>query len=97
MKTTLKTEGYAYLFYDVNQYHVLYNIETGEVERWTANLHHASFRLNYKNTHLEFCNSYNPHEKDNLMRTMLKVQRWGEQHPDSNSTMMNVYRKYIAK
>ena len=97
MKTTLKSEGYAYLFYDVNQCHVLYNINTGEIERYINTPNFAGYTLKYKNTRLEFCSSYNEQEKDKLVRTMLKIQRWGKQHPDSNSTMMNVYRKYIAK
>jgi len=97
MQTTLKSEGYAYLFYDVNQYHVLYNINTGEIERYTNTPNFAGYTLKYKNTELEFCSSYSEDEKDKLVRTMRKIQRWGEQHPESHSTMMNVYRKYIVK
>jgi len=96
-KETLKSEGYAYLFFDVNNYHVLYNIETGEIERWSSHVNAACYTLKYKNTELEFCSSYNHHEKESLVSTMLKIQRWGEQHPESHSTMMNVYRKYIVK
>ena len=96
MKTTLKSEGYAYLFYDVNQCHVLYNINTGEIERYINTPNFAGYTLKYKNTRLEFCFSYSETETAQLLRYMLKVQRWGEQHPLAHSTMMNVYRNYIA-
>lgn len=95
--STLKNNGYAYLFFNKDTgMHTLYNINTGEFERYAANKGYSGYTLKYKNTELEFCSSYDELEKARLLRYMLKVQRWGEQHPDSNSTMMNVYRKYIA-
>lgn len=96
-KETLKSEGYKYLFQDLDGYHVLYEIATGNIERWTSHINAACYTLKYKNTELEFCSSYNDFEKDRLIGTMRRIQRWGEQHPESHSTMMNVYRRYIAK
>lgn len=96
-KETLASEGYKYLFQDENSYHVLYEIATGNIERWSSHINAACYTLKYKNTELEFCSSYNDFEKERLFDYMRKVQNFGEQHPESHSTMMNVYRKYIAK
>lgn len=94
---TLKSEGYKYVFFDINNYHVLYNIATGEFERWSSQLNTACTTMRYKNTELEFCNSYSEGEKERLTATMRRIQNWGEQHEEFSTTMMNVYRKYIVK
>ena len=96
-KETLRSEGYKYLYQDENGYHVLYEIATGNIERWSNHINAACYTLRYKNTELEFCSSFADYEKEKLFATMRRIQNWGEQHSDFHSTMMNVYRKYIAK
>lgn len=96
-KETLKSNGYKYVMFDNDGNHVLYEISSGNFERWGSSKNHAGHSMKYKNTDLEFCSSYNEYERDRLIAYMLKIQRWGEQHELSHSTMMNVYRKYIAK
>ena len=76
--------------------HVMYDTDCKQFERWIANYNHASYRFKYKNTHLEFCSSYNDVEHARMLRSMRKIQNFGEQHLEFNSAMMNVYRKYIA-
>jgi hypothetical protein len=96
-RDTFAQAGYKYIFQNMDGRHTLFNIHSGEFERWQASPHFAGYALKYKNTLLEFCSSYNEMEKDRLINYMRKVQNWGEQHPESHSAMMNVYRKYIAK
>ena len=89
--------GFAYVRQNEDGQHVLYDIRTNNFERWANSPHFAGYALKYKNTLLEFCSIYNETEKMKLIASMRKIQNWGEQHPLSHSTMMNVYRKYIAK
>jgi hypothetical protein len=96
LRETFTQAGYKYVMQGLDGTHILLNLNTKEFERWAKNLHHASYGLLYKNTHLEFCGSYNEHEKERLLAYMRKVQNFGEQHPDFHNTMMNLYRKYIA-
>lgn len=96
-KNTLKSNGYKYLFYDINGYHILYDIVTGTIERWASRGNASLGTMDYKNTKIEFCNSYNDFEKQKLINTMRRIQHYGEQHPEFHNTMMNVYRKYLAK
>ena len=94
---TLKQNGYAHVFYNKDTgLHTLYNINTGEFERYAANKGCSGHTLPYKNTELEFCNSYTASEKSGMINYMRRVQYWGEQHPEFTSTLLNVYRKYIA-
>lgn len=95
--STLKQNGYAYLFFNKETgLHTLYNINTGEFERYTANKGYSGYTLKYKNTELEFCSSYDELEKTQMLHYMRKVQNFGTQNLEFTSTMMNVYRKYIA-
>ena len=97
MTNTLKSNNYKHVSFNKEAgLHTLYSLDSKTFERYTASKGFAGFTLKYKNTELEFCNSYSETETAQLLRYMLKVQRWGEQHPLAHSTMMNVYRNYIA-
>ena len=96
-RETFKQAGYKYVFQHKDMHHVLYNLATKNFERWNASPNFAGYALRYKNTLLEFASSYNESEKSQLIHSMRKIQRFGEQHPASNSTMINIYRNYIAK
>jgi hypothetical protein len=53
---TLKQGGYRYIKCLHNGAHILES-SSGIREVWANSLHHAGYRLKYKNTHLEFCAS----------------------------------------
>lgn len=59
MKETLKKGNYKYLKYLGYKEHLLLDKNTNNKEVWASNKNHASYGLIYKNTHLEFCRSYN--------------------------------------
>ncbi len=55
MKETLTQAGYVYVCYDRETgLHVLRSTDTGKLELWGVNKHHASYGLIWRNTHLEF-------------------------------------------
>lgn len=56
---TMKDAGYTYIKFDKKQYvHVLKDNETGKIEAWFANKNHASYRIKWRNTDLEFARTY---------------------------------------
>ena len=55
IKHTMKEAGYKHIKSLGHGIHILQDIETGQLEKWFANKHHASYGIKYKNTHLEFC------------------------------------------
>lgn len=57
-RETLKQAGYEHVKSLGHGEHVLRETETGKMELWAANKHHASYGLIYKNTHLEFVRGY---------------------------------------
>lgn len=79
---TMRKAGYTYLCYDeVAKTHNLYNLNTKEIEVFTASKNYSGWALKYKGTHLEFCNTKDDGYKAQFIRGLKYIQGYGEQHP----------------
>lgn len=61
--------------------HLLLNLDTRLLEKFTANKNFAGWGIPWRNTKLEFNSSYSPAEQVRFLEGLRKVHRFGEQHP----------------
>lgn len=87
---TIQETGYKYLYYANNE-HALLNKDTGLIEFFTACKNVASWALKFRNTHLEFCRSYNESQMLQFKRGLKTIQNYGEQHP----SFMNAHKMLL--
>jgi len=80
---TPKVAGYKYIYFDKGEYAFL-NIDTGLIEFFKKSRNISGWALNYKNTQLEFCHSYNDGQMLQFINGLKKIQNFGEQHPSFN-------------
>jgi hypothetical protein len=93
MKQTFKQANSAYLYYDTDtKEHMVWDKDTKEIEVYVARKNHASWGLKYKNTHLEFCATWEEERTKRFVEGLKRITRWGEQHPSFKMARLQLIR-----
>lgn len=79
---TPKQAGYRYIYSDKDTgLHMFYNVTTHVMECFAKSKNHAGWALNWRNTQLEFCSSWDDAHLLQFKRGIKAIHNYGEQHP----------------